>query len=387
MKKLIAQIGSVAPQKFNAVVIGAFFVVLFLLLTALLFLVSVKEHYSIKRVVRSQQNNGGLYLSGLSHHPVHLYKLELFKTIKPEVVVIGSSRNLQFRGEDFLVPFTNMGLAVQSISQGHTVIDQILKIHIPKIIIIGVDFWWFQEATDLSRWVFPVESHLTFYDSMIPLKWFVKGQLTLTNIMGQLFDSRKKLSYGATASIWGDGYDKYGSSYQPSMLKNQRPRDWEPEDVLRTLKISENAHYKKPFSPKNFQSFEKIIGKLKNSGVEVITYIPPNYPEINRFMDQLIGGNLIKRTRELTWEANKIHFDFHYPEVLGSGECEFMDAWHGGEVTYLRILREFIKSGKTQLSNMVDLEKINQLISKNPGKVEIKRGSEKGTDIYLPGCG
>ena len=81
-------------------------------------------------------------------------------------------------------------------------------------------------------------------------------------------------------------------------------------------------------------------------------------------------------------------FDFHDARAIGSGPCEFIDVWHGGEVTYLRILRALANSD-TQIAAAIDTDKVTALISANVGRAEIVRSGypiQHEVDFFGIGC-
>lgn len=56
------------------------------------------------------------------------------------------------------------------------------------------------------------------------------------------------------------------------------------------------------------------------------------------------------------------------PRALASDDCEFIDGFHGGEVTYARILRRMADRWPALLA-FVDMERIDAVIRDWPGHV------------------
>jgi len=82
-------------------------------------------------------------------------------------------------------------------------------------------------------------------------------------------------------------------------------------------------------------------------------------------------------------------FIFHDPTELGSSDCEFIDGFHGGRVTYLRMLDAIVRSGKTNLARYIDLDSIDRLIAENAGRATLRedeRAGEPETDFLDFGC-
>ena len=75
--------------------------------------------------------------------------------------------------------------------------------------------------------------------------------------------------------------------------------------------------------------------------------------------------------------------------IVNSADCEFIDGFHGGRVTYLRMLQAIVRSGKTGLGGYVDAGEIDRLIAENAGHAMLKeniRPGEPETDFLELGC-
>jgi hypothetical protein len=172
-------------------------------------------------------------------------------------------------------------------------------------------------------------------------------------------------------------------------MEGKRPPDYIPEKVLRDIKAGENVeHYKDEFDPARLQSFIQLINKFVHAGVHVVVIIPPNYPDINNLISIPGKKSLVNDFRAAMRKLPVRSFDFQDAGVIGSGPCEFIDVWHGGEVTYLRILRALAASD-AEIAAAVDTKKIDALISANAGKAEVIRPGypiRHEVDFFGIGC-
>lgn len=141
------------------------------------------------------------------------------------------------------------------------------------------------------------------------------------------------------------------------------------------------------FNPERFNNFIKLVNKIIDSNVKLILYIPPNYPEVNDLID-IPDTSLTNRVRKELKVLFPFIYDYHDPSVIDSGPCEFLDSWHGGEITYLRILKDIAKT-EPSLAKFLDLQNINHLIDSNKGQAEIMRSGypiKNEIDYLKIGC-
>src|SRR5690349_19066660 len=103
------------------------------------------EQYGPDEAARLQQEQGGLYGSALTYRP-YPYKLERYRLVQPDVAVIGSSRAMAFLAAGFAAPEINLGGAVNKMYEGENLVADILAAHKPKLVIMTIDYWWFNKA-------------------------------------------------------------------------------------------------------------------------------------------------------------------------------------------------------------------------------------------------
>ena len=67
------------------------------------------------------------------------------------------------------------------------------------------------------------------------------------------------------------------------------------------------------------------------------------------------------------FKQNDISFlDYTHPDRIGSTDCEFGDGFHGGEITYARILKDMSEKSNV-IHELVDINGITKLINENSG--------------------
>src|SRR5262249_3950545 len=144
-----------------------------------------------------------------------------------------------------------------------------------------------------------------------------------------------------------------------------------------------------PVDPTQWQEMLDIVHMVEAQGSELILIVPP----VSKTVADVLASNgapiLLDQMNERLATLGHPVFKFHDPTALDSGECEFIDGFHGGRVTYLRMLQAVLRSGKTGLASYVDGAEIDRLIAENAGHAMLKeniRPGEPETDFLDLGC-
>lgn len=118
----------------------------FIAITTLLFLYLglIYEHNSYEAIAKRQIKNDSLYGSALNEN-YFSYRLAMIKLQKPDILAIGSSRVGQFKAKYFKHSFYTAANAANHLEEMQQFIDEVLKIYTPKVVILGLDPWWFNK--------------------------------------------------------------------------------------------------------------------------------------------------------------------------------------------------------------------------------------------------
>jgi hypothetical protein len=332
--------------------------------------------------------------SALFFRPVP-YKLALYGLRKPDVAIVGSSRAIEFVHRGFTRPMVNLG-SMRDLAQIHSLLRSMFAVHSPRLIILTVDFWWFnaartEEAIDLQP---DTEGQLSLAQLAQPLVWMVEGKIAPRDfIVGALSPTFGPQGIGVAAIYDGAGYDRYGVyDYGGELRGKRRHGDWQ---FQRTLERIRETHGHNKFNVRTtldatqWQSLVEIVDMIEAQGSELILVLPPVSRTVAEALES--GGDpiLLEEMNARLAVIGHPVFDFHDPTGLGSGECEFIDGFHGGRVTYLRMLRAIARSGRTGLDGYVDLGEIERLIAANAGRALLAqdlRPGERETDFLELGC-
>ena len=111
-----------------------------------------------------------------------------------------------------------------------------------------------------------------------------------------------------------------------------------------------------------------IIKFTKDNNIELILFIPPLANEVVERMDNLGDKyNFITEFRNLIKNSKIENYDFHDMRDYYKNSCEFVDGFHGGDVTYQRILKKMYDENSI-LSKYLNIESIKKSIDENVGK-------------------
>ncbi len=336
---------------------------------------------AVERAVKNQAaGRFALFGSGVSQDFVD-YKLQLYAAVKPQVVALGSSRVMQFRGAYFRRPFLNVGGTAGNLPVLRSTLDAMLRLHRPEAVILGLDFWWF-----MPRWnpdPFKEEpptsgSYGYNLDSLKkPWTWLLEGKISWRDLLGPVLPRSlggfRDDRYGIMAQQTDDGFGSDGSWYYTGEITGQkRPFDYRFEDTLKQVRYGIKAFAPSPplkdsrdvggISTAHLDAFAEIYCRLKARGIATYVFIAPlsitaldalrareeDYPHLFRLRDALLARGI---------EV----MDFTDPRTFAATDCEFVDGFHGGEVVYARILRDMADRWSSLLA-YVDMDKLNAVI-------------------------
>jgi hypothetical protein len=359
-----------------------------------LFLTRTGDTIPPSQAAARQEREDVLFGSALYFRPVP-YKLALYGLRKPDVAVVGSSRAIEFVRHGFTTSMVNLG-SMRDMAQIRSLLQSMFAVHKPKLVILTIDFWWFnsartEEVVDLQP---DTVGPLSLVQLTQPFQWIAQGKIGVGDLIaGALMPGYKPQGIGVAAIYDHAGYDRDGAYDYGGKLRGREPHD--DRQFKRTLKrIGEATEHNKfnvhtPVDPAQWQEMLDIVHMVEAEGSELILIVPP----VSKTVADLLASHgapvLLDQMNERLATIGHPVFNFHDPTALGSSECEFIDGFHGGRVTYLRMLQAVLRSGKTDLASYVDGAEIDRLIAENAGHAMLKENIRPGdpeTDFLNLGC-
>lgn len=343
----------------------------------------------LENIVKMQLSDSAgavLYSSGLNQRAFS-YKLRLMDGINPEIVAIGSSRALPVREEFFNRPFANLGRSVSSIGELEMLVDQLLqRERQPRLMLLFIDPWWFNKqyakkgAGDPQLLQFPEFISVDIFVSAV--KAFGKG-----NWVAKAADSK---NLGIHAILTGDGFARDGSYYYISAARGKGT------DLKFSNTLSRISAGKERFSKADFADHSLVnracaaISKIKRSEAKLILIAPPFADRVWKGMAQGGYGYIDDAHRKLRSCMGEGFYDFSAAAAIpGSNDCEFTDGFHGGDVTYARMIKEVARE-VPEVKAVLAADFVEEFLLANAGyaggiaRAKFLDGKEK--DFNVLGC-
>lgn len=328
-------------------------------------------------IVKKQFETDGIYGSAL-HNNHYIYKYALFQKIKPEIIIVGSSRVLTFREQFFESPFLNMGRTVGfALELERFVDDMLLNEYKPKFFLLGIDFWWanpnMRNALNFDHLNIQ-GGELSSAALLAPTKWLIKNKFSFyffyKTVTKSILDDEKSNKFGLSALVKGDGYAKDGSYYYTSTVFGKKnTADYKFMDTIRRINLGTSQfRYSQYIDDKTFLVLKRVVEKIKSANIQLITFLMPLPPVVYDHMLLHVDNYLyIEKFRRKLYELGTLHFDYHNPETVRTNDCEYIDGFHGGEIVSARVLKKIASSKNILLNQYVNINYLEEFIAKNEG--------------------
>jgi hypothetical protein len=299
------------------------------------------EYLPMEDVITKISDTYGYYGPALAQKTFY-FKEHLYSRLKPQVAALGSSRALQFRGESFRAPFANIG-GMSGLDETDEIVRGLFDTHAPKLLILGVDFWWFNPANENAKPKrSPENAPMTAADLLQPAVWLASGKMTPSQAEDTLSGDIPDI--GISAITRKDGFDRFGAYHYTSLWNGER----ESEDVNFKTSLGKVRDGTGVFihgdrvSRKNLQKLDALLDYLARKNIHVVLFLPPLAPKVLDEMEKQ-GGYAYMREAEnavrgIAAKRKMPFFDFHDLRGIDSSNCEFTDGIHAGQIATDRIL-------------------------------------------------
>ena len=226
-------------------------------------------------VARQAQGEFVLFGPGLPQD-IMAYKLALYAAVRPEVVVLGSSRAGNVRAAFFERPFVNMAGAATDLESLRLLVDRMLAVHRPKVVLLGLDFWWLTEGSPAGRPGQAVRPSLLDASTLrAPWLWLAQGRIAPADMPAPLQGRLRADRYGLEAQLRDTGYGPDGSLYEGAVLDGRLPA---PDHAFaRTLRglASGSGIWAGSLAPDRarLEAFAEICCRLRSRGIRTIVFL------------------------------------------------------------------------------------------------------------------
>jgi len=347
---------------YKSFIAGIFFTSLFFLIFHFA-LLKVGE-IDIDNVVNMQLTHQKIFfLSGINQQ-FQSYKVVLQGKVKPNVIVIGSSRSMQLRDKFFNNSFVNMGGSVQNLQDLEDVLNTLGrdKNHLNKfkLTLLYFDYWWVDSRNIPSH-----EIHQPDFPKLISpslLLTSIKLFITKGNWFYKSFLSSNMGIVGITQNT---GFASDGSRHEISLVTNKYTySDYAFEDsVRRVLKNTAPFYDIKKNTNLEIDRACTLINRISAISQQAVVVFPPFAPQVIDAMSQVgLKNDIFKIYTEIAKCSNYQVLD--YSDGRQFNQCEFIDGFHAGDVANARML---LNSKNEFLQKNLNLPFLSQFIHKFKG--------------------
>jgi hypothetical protein len=352
------------------------------------------ELISAEQVVGRLSNESSPVLHGAAYTNATMYvKSRMLTRNDPQLLVLGSSRVMQFRDAFFLpeVRFYNAGGMVARLLHFGTVLQRLREDQQPELLLLGMDAYFFNERFDkLERdalnaaWL--DERMNTFKDGseVFFTSWravwtdLYAGKVEWTKL-GRLRGLRDRFGLNAVCRNQGfrnDGSYRYGS--RERNITDPAHRDFQFGTTLQQIATGKGRFvYGSTVSAPALREMESVLDNAQARGIQVVGFLPPYPHKVWEAMEQR-GDNYaylwsLEAALRPLFEGRGFEFhNFSDFAWVGADDSEAIDGFHGSEKTYLRLLISMLRAG-SRLNQYSDLPKL-----------EAKLGSTYGNSTDIP---
>ncbi len=333
--------------------------------------VSKENFHNIDYLLKS--NNKEKYLIGYAYNQ-DSYGYLKYKYIsnneQKDILTLGSSRILQFREQMFKNSFYNAGYTVSSIKE-FQIFMNLIKGKYPKILIISLDQWMFNKNWPDHKTPKSPSYYKSNPNNSVKFQNFLKvyrdifaGKIKF-DLLTKTNENIKEIGLSAKfvkQGYFNDGSMFYGVQIDKLLKKDKTSYDFEfNETINRITKGIDKFEYSSEVNEEAFDDLNKFLKFCYENKIYVVSFLPPYskkvYDEMLKSGKYSYLGKINEKVKPIVEKYGFEFYDFSLTESINSSDTEFLDGFHGSEVTYLKLLITMIKSNSA-LSKYCDLNKL-----------------------------
>lgn len=346
-----------------------------------IFLKKNNEHLDINGIIKKQIfNSSTLYSSSINiDYQNYIKKKNLL--IKPEIIILGSSRMQYFPGFLFKKKLLIAQQPFYSFDMFYDSINDLIKTHKPKLIIVGIDWWLFNKNFNersskiLFNNLFQIPKHeekiynkffldFSFNELVKPYLWVIEKKISFDDFFLTVNNKNYFQNVGVTANIQDSGYDLNGYYVDNFRVSGKKSYDIEFYDTIKEFKNNQKNFIAFSFDENSLEIFKKINDIGNNNNIKIIFYMPPVSPKIFNILKE---DGYLKNFDFISEKLTKYNnfYDFTYKSYYK--DCQFIDGYHAGEVlNFINLKMIFNNQNELSgfLSNTINDDIINQNINR-----------------------
>jgi hypothetical protein len=355
-----------------------------LLLLPVSFAAYMGEAMPLRMVIGMQTGNTPVLYGPADRDPVFAYKLLSVQMRHPEVLVIGSSRVLQFRARLLTrqpTVFFNAAGEGWGLGEVRALVEHLDASSAPRVLLLGIDQPWFN--ADYETWEAPHNLTPLEFDPQraIAATRKVIDELSAEDIRLATLLARDEWVRGGTglglfALQFGRGYRNDGSFQQGELV-----RDPNLGELGRTNDLQRAPEGWRQFVKGNRVSdamlaeLDELLRLTASLDMVVIGFSSPFTPSIYRVMLESGEHDYLTQSAPMIRAVFERHgfyyFDFSNAEWIGGAEVELYDGWHPTELLSLRMFMAMQHELPAILDPYADLAVLEQIAETAANPIEV----------------
>ena len=313
--------------------------------------------------------SGDVTLLGLAYRDsTAAFKSAAANDVKAELLVLGTSRSMQLRGEFFSTDsFYNAGGGVAFLSQVPSFLESLDESARPERLILVLDQYFFNKdwlttggspVIDYSSFARPDAGYLLhkFFDAYSYGKFRVLDVLqTPAGVVGLSASARGAGFYPDGSYTYGT--DALGDGLDPGFA----------DSIHRILTASSRFEHSKEVAERGVADLRAALDTCRDMGIEVTAFLPPYAPSVWQYM-QDYGEHtymtlIYDEIRPIFDEYGCEVFDYSYlPET---SDDQYLDGFHGSDRVYAAICARLARESEN-LADVLDEARLTALFEQ-PG--------------------
>lgn len=306
------------------------------------------EADKLEMVIKLQLNNQNQYLfgRGVLDQELRPYKFKFILEKNPSIIVLGSSRVMQFRKEFFddKDNFYNAGGIIHNIGDLLNFIELVPENKTPRTIIVGLDHYWFGDKREVNyglsmdlkatQATYQWKSHI--YLCRYILFNGIKNPVLLKDILKRQDSFSNKINIGLQA-LYGNGFRSDGSyqygKYVTELRNDNKFIDRESPPMIERAKKGDSMFAFSMFSDERLEIFKKFLDLAEKRNIKIILISMPYSTDV---YNELTTSNnhkqffedYRKNIKNLALERNIPYFDYSDLKSLKLSDIYMFDGVH-----------------------------------------------------------
>lgn len=307
------------------------------------------------------------------------------------VLAVGSSRVLQFREEMFTRPFYNAGFLVMTLRDLLRFVESLPQDKLPEVLLVGLDQWMFHpdwEATmggiTPEQWKKNASYSLQSAIAAVPdtCRDTLRGRISLPAVCEECLNPQF-IGLNAIMHRTGfrsDGSYDYGDHVQRLLQGDPQLPDYQFRDTLQRITAGRNRfEWSARISDAAVKDTHQLLQTCRRRGIAVVAFLPPFADKVYEAMQASDRYSYVQQIapaiRDIFHQHSAELHEFQTMAACGSSDREALDGFHGGEVTYLRILHRMLEQN-SRLSSYVAADHIAKDLANHQHRYSVYRKAQ-----------